>query len=72
MLRRLFDRESRHQKRVIHTFFPLCRYRALILRLPILGFEVVKQPGNSHFKSVVVLPGSEVGNVVFSDLGFPK
>jgi len=39
------------------------------LRLLLLcSFEVPQEPGNSRFKRDVVLPGREVGYVVFPDL----
>jgi hypothetical protein len=46
----------------------VCRKRAITLWLPLCGFEVPQQPGHGRFKSVMVFPGGEVGNVVFPDL----
>jgi hypothetical protein len=46
----------------------LSKKRALTVWLPALSFEVPQQPVNGRFKRVVLLPGREVGNVVFPDL----
>ena len=39
-----------------------------VSRLPLWVFEIPKESTNGRFKSIVVLPGCEVGNVVLPDL----